>query len=231
MKKIKSLIASLMIITSLVAIPVGVNAEWRQLGDKWSYTEGINKVTGWKIINNIWYYFDSYGQMKTGWVYDSNKWYYMNGNGSWDNSKTTTQYPGELATAKVNINKYVNEEIKYFESTTINGKIIYIFVGSSIDSPNEYYYSPETGKALKLNQGIYTDIYTNELITKYSYSQCKEIADAFFTNSHQHGYRFNIKSDEVLNKNTSEYYFEFYNMSGQKIDSCYVNATTGNTRN
>ena len=38
-------------------------------------------VTGWKVINGEWYYFNEDGYMQTGWVYTYGDWYYMNNSG------------------------------------------------------------------------------------------------------------------------------------------------------
>ena len=37
-------------------------------------------ATGWKKINNEWYYFKQDGEMVTGWVKYYDKWYYLNTN-------------------------------------------------------------------------------------------------------------------------------------------------------
>lgn len=41
----------------------------------------ICKYTGWQLIGNDWYYFDSNGQYQTGWVKVDNAWYYMSSTG------------------------------------------------------------------------------------------------------------------------------------------------------
>ena len=38
---------------------------WQKRYDDWTYSENGKKVTGWKFINNNWYYFDVYGKMST----------------------------------------------------------------------------------------------------------------------------------------------------------------------
>lgn len=47
------------------------------------FDENGFKTSGWKCINNNWYYFDSLGIMKIGWYKDINeKWYYLNPDGT-----------------------------------------------------------------------------------------------------------------------------------------------------
>ncbi|MCJ0538624.1 hypothetical protein MMJ62_11525 [Enterococcus cecorum] len=39
---------------------------WQKRYDDWTYYENGKMITGWKFINNNWYYFDLYGRMATG---------------------------------------------------------------------------------------------------------------------------------------------------------------------
>ena len=56
-------------------------------GTKYYYENG-NKITGWKRIDNKWYYFDLNGVMKTSkWLKTSNKWYYVDGSGVMQTAK------------------------------------------------------------------------------------------------------------------------------------------------
>ena len=41
---------------------------WQKRYDDWTYYENGKMITGWKFINNNWYYFDLYGKMATGLV-------------------------------------------------------------------------------------------------------------------------------------------------------------------
>ena len=38
-------------------------------------------VTGWKYVDNNWYYFDSMGAMGTGWLQLGNTWYWLESDG------------------------------------------------------------------------------------------------------------------------------------------------------
>ena len=55
---------------------------WKNIDDKWYYFDekGIMQ-TGWQKINEIWYYFASSGYMKTGWIVVGDSWYYLNESG------------------------------------------------------------------------------------------------------------------------------------------------------
>ncbi|MEX0052294.1 starch-binding protein [Clostridium butyricum] len=48
----------------------------------WIFVEKGNKVTGWKQVNNLWYFMNDNGVMNTGWKQINNTWYYMNNSGS-----------------------------------------------------------------------------------------------------------------------------------------------------
>lgn len=38
-------------------------------------------VTGWKKVEEYWYYMDISGAMQTGWIYVGENWFYLNGSG------------------------------------------------------------------------------------------------------------------------------------------------------
>lgn len=103
MKKLnlKKIIAMGLITTSILGVTsIGASAvyklseNWKQDSTGWWYTEGNSYATGWRKINNIWYYFDNTGYMKTGWLQDSGKWYYLDSNG--EMATTTTIIGGNM---------------------------------------------------------------------------------------------------------------------------------------
>lgn len=63
---------------------VGASAEWKQNDENntWSWIENDSKVTGWKFINETWYYFNDDGSMFVGWLKDNEKWYKLSESGS-----------------------------------------------------------------------------------------------------------------------------------------------------
>lgn len=67
---------------SIIALnPLGVSAAWKQDDTGSRYIEGNSYVTGWKNIDNNWYYFDNKGYMKKGWISDNGSWCYLYDNG------------------------------------------------------------------------------------------------------------------------------------------------------
>ncbi|MEG1780860.1 MAG: N-acetylmuramoyl-L-alanine amidase family protein [Clostridium sp.] len=56
---------------------------WSQYSDGYKYTDtqGIPAVNGWRYIMSNWYYFNENGYAATGWCAVGGKWYYMNGEG------------------------------------------------------------------------------------------------------------------------------------------------------
>lgn len=64
-------------------LPVGASAAWiKSYYGNWSYTEGYGYATGWRQIDGLWYFFDSYGLMRTGWINDGGQWYYADLSGA-----------------------------------------------------------------------------------------------------------------------------------------------------
>ena len=229
MKKFASFLIALML---LVGIGTTQNAYaasgWQQIYTGWIYYENGTMKTGWILTNGNWYYIDNSGIMQTGWINDNGTWYYLIEDGSLDNTKTTATMPSELVTAYNRIKEYVNENIHYSKTLTQDGELTYRFYGETLYSPNEYYYTPGTDKAFQLKQGILTRLDTNEVVnTKYTYEQCKDIADAYFNNSHVNGYKFTVNSDGKVNSE-GEYYFTINSSTtNEKLDSYYVSAMDG----
>lgn len=58
---------------------------WQKRYDDWTYYENGKMITGWKFINNNWYYFDLYGRMATGLEspigLHGGGWYYLDSSG------------------------------------------------------------------------------------------------------------------------------------------------------
>jgi FOG: Glucan-binding domain (YG repeat) len=87
MKKLKlrnlMLVAAITLVaTATFAMPTKASAAWRQADNSsWSYIDGDTAVSGWKLIEGKWYFFDSNSVMKTGWINDGGKWYYLASSG------------------------------------------------------------------------------------------------------------------------------------------------------
>lgn len=65
------------------------SGQWAEYGgNSYYFMDNSYMATGWKLINNRWYYFNPYegskqGAMAVGWIHDpvSDTWYYTNQNG------------------------------------------------------------------------------------------------------------------------------------------------------
>ena len=81
MKKFRKIIASVVTVMTLLAItPIEAHAEWKLNSTGWWYTEGNTWATGWRYINENWYYFYSDGYMAHNTTING---YYVNSNGVW----------------------------------------------------------------------------------------------------------------------------------------------------
>ena len=81
--KLKKIVATVVAAMTIATIcPVGASAAWKQDSNGWWNTEGNSYSTGWRSIDNTWYYFDSTGYMKTGWANDNGTWYYLQPSGA-----------------------------------------------------------------------------------------------------------------------------------------------------
>jgi hypothetical protein len=60
----KMLCISLLSVTLLSSLTVGVNAAWKNDSAGYWYTDGNSRTIGWKLINSSWYYFGQDGYMQ-----------------------------------------------------------------------------------------------------------------------------------------------------------------------
>ncbi|MBY6836825.1 hypothetical protein FDG50_05855 [Clostridium botulinum] len=174
MKNLKKLLLVLLVFCGLSIInSIQANAAWRQNSTGWWYTDGNSWVTGWKNINNEWYYFDSTGYMKTGWIYDNGNWfytysngtmasntkingYYLNSNGAWSNPLSLKEC-SKIVMDKVKSIRHSNDSRKLCivyepKEVTIEGKDGY-FIRVSVDLP-DHIFTPNN---------IFIDKYTGEV--------------------------------------------------------------------
>lgn len=128
MKKIQKMIASVVALTTLLAItPMAAHAEWKSNYTGWWYTEGNTWATGWRYINGNWYYFYSDGYMAHDTEIDG---YHVNSSGAWttnqsqyvsdnntSNNKASTVNNVKDTRIKLNFN---NEEVivKLYDNST-----------------------------------------------------------------------------------------------------------------
>jgi len=79
----KLIVAGVVASTIITLAPVGASAAWiNNYNGSWSYTEGYSYATGWRQISGVWYFFDSFGQMRTGWIFSNGEWYYADLSGA-----------------------------------------------------------------------------------------------------------------------------------------------------
>lgn len=109
--KLKKIVAAAVAAMTIATIsPVGASAKWKQNETGWWNTEGSSYSTGWRDINNSWYYFGQDGYMHTGWANVDGTWYFMNGSGAmetgWINNNGTwyfTNASGAMQTGVVEV--------------------------------------------------------------------------------------------------------------------------------
>ncbi|NFS84130.1 ligand-binding protein SH3, partial [Clostridium botulinum] len=80
----KIILTSLTITMLLSLNSITAYAAWQKDSqNRWSWIENETKATGWKNIDNSWYYFNMNGLMNTGWLKDNDeKWYYLASSGT-----------------------------------------------------------------------------------------------------------------------------------------------------
>ncbi len=92
----KNKIIKIITIIGLIGISISslstikASAAWKENNTGWWYTEGRSWATGWRNINNKWYYFGSDGYMEIGWILDGSRWYYLNESGAMLSNTITT---------------------------------------------------------------------------------------------------------------------------------------------
>ena len=61
----------------------------RNKDGQWTYSLNGEMISGWKLINNKWYFMNNNGIMQRGWVQTNGNWYYLLNNGEMAVSTTT----------------------------------------------------------------------------------------------------------------------------------------------
>lgn len=85
---VKTLIGALTVLSLCTVCPQEASAEWKQDSKGWWYSNGNSYYTGWKLIDNNWYYFYSDGYMATN---DKIGNYFVNSTGAWTNAITADE--------------------------------------------------------------------------------------------------------------------------------------------
>lgn len=97
-----------------------IHDSWGKINNVWYlFNSKGEMLTGWQKVGDIWYYMNSDGAMKTGWILLNDTWYYLNSSGAmvtgWlnDNNKTYYLMPsGAMATGW----KEVDGQFYYFHA-------------------------------------------------------------------------------------------------------------------
>ncbi|OOM70017.1 autolysin [Clostridium puniceum] len=195
MKKLnlKKIIVVGLITTSILGVTsIGANAtyklskNWKHNSTGWWYTEGNSYAIGWRKINNIWYYFDNNGYMKTGWLQDGGNWYYFNANGEMANGKALVGY-----------------DLCDFDS---NGKWKGYIFGNSQQTTNDFTFEKAVEILKTLDNGqFYSESYrTNIEYTKGGYNGYPVEDKVYTINNGERDLKYRIVG--VIYKTTGEYY-------------------------
>jgi FOG: Glucan-binding domain (YG repeat) len=111
------------------------------------YVENGSFTTGWKLINNKWYFMNNNGIMQKGWVQSSGNWYYLYDNGEMASDTITPDGYKVDQSGKWNLGKAISNLDKQSE----------IKIG--IPNPiKEYKTIAEAQKSLKFKVGVPKEI-------------------------------------------------------------------------
>ncbi len=145
-------LAGLLVLTSPV---LTANAAWvnTAAGKKYTQKASPGYVTGWKQINQKWYYFNSKGIMQTGWITVGSKTYFLKSDGSrqtgWLKSNGKFYYLNKNGVMQKNKwvdNRYLTADgSSAFGLKTISGSTYYLDPATGIK---------KTGK-VKINGNLY----------------------------------------------------------------------------
>lgn len=93
---------------------------WKLINDIWYYYVDSTALIGWQKINGHWYYMNSSGAMQTGWLNQDGKWYYLKTSGAmatgWQLIGSTWYYfngSGSMQTGW----KYIKSSWYYFRAS------------------------------------------------------------------------------------------------------------------
>ncbi|MCS6112289.1 hypothetical protein FDB55_11385 [Clostridium botulinum] len=227
MKNLKKLLLVLLVFCGLSIInPIQANAAWRQNSTGWWYTDGNSWVTGWKNINNEWYYFDSTGYMKTGWQNINKKWYYFYPNGSmafnrtidgehyldntgaWDSSKKSI-----ITTNTIKSN---NKEQTTTTTTitpdgkTLTGSVTVTNIGLD-DNTNKELTIDEARDLVLKEDGIFINNYINKYRYKfininYNYKDSEQLKYWGITEDISYVFQLDYTCLYLVGKNTNRVY-------------------------
>lgn len=167
MKKVSKLIASVVLVGSVLVLnPIRANAEWRQDNHGWWFNEpkriqsGITWVTGWREINQKWYYFGQDGYMWHDVTTPDN--YELGSDGAWinynsvtrttDNKQDFQSLSGIVATNTVVLDT-TNMQLNVGEEKSLSASVI-----TDDSLPNTLVWSSSNSNIVKNNGGKITAV-------------------------------------------------------------------------
>ena len=126
----------------------GYVGKWVQSGSQWKYQnyDGSYVKNCWKLIKNLWYYFDANGIMQTGFLTLNGKTYYLQSSGAmktgWQKISNTWYYFDSSGAMVSNGWRWINSKCYYFDK---NGKM-------AVDTWIGEYYVDASGAWVKDKQ-------------------------------------------------------------------------------
>ena len=234
MKKITS---GLLIVLGITMLnPIKANAAWKENSAGYWYTEGSSYATGWRNIDNSWYYFDGTGYMKTGWIKDKDKWYYLSSNGNMEETgwiKDGVNYyylnsDGTMACDTIVDNCFVDSNGEWVENNEWKDKK-YNALGDSItkgiNPSNDYQvmtgnrYSDIIQRCLKLSTANNYGIEGTTIVHQYDnngmidrYQSMSDDADLISVFGGTNDFASNAPMGEINSGNNNEFKCAFNNL-------------------
>jgi len=135
----------------------------RNKDGEWIYSINGELTTGWKLINNKWYFMNNNGIMQRGWVQTNGNWYYLLNN-------------GEMAASIVTPDGFKVDESGKWDGNPANILVTQTANINDIINPIEGFDTiEEAQKALKFKVTI-----PNELLGKYNIKYINTISRNLF---------------------------------------------------
>ncbi|WP_252215963.1 N-acetylmuramoyl-L-alanine amidase family protein [Clostridium sp. VAP41] len=196
--KLKKIVAAAVAAMTIATIsPVGASAKWKQNSTGWWNTEGSSYSTGWRAIDNAWYYFGQDGYMQTGWVNNNGTWYFTDGSGAmqagWINNNGTwyiTDASGAMKTGWVSDGGkwYLMNQSGAMQTGWVNDNGTWYFTNASgamqtgVVEVNGKVYSLATSGAMQTGEVTIDGVKYTFAITGEAIGEAPKVTNAFNAN-------------------------------------------------
>ncbi|EJZ69171.1 M15 family metallopeptidase [Lachnoanaerobaculum sp. OBRC5-5] len=122
---------------------------WVKTEIGWMYNENGKPVTGWKLIDGKWYYFESTGVMQTGWRTISGKIYYFHSKGDmaeseWIQDKTNKNWYYIKSNGEIAKSEWRQDSVGKWYYVRSNGQMVKSEWRQ--DSAGKWYYLGSNGE-------------------------------------------------------------------------------------